>query len=553
MPRDAVVTSKIMAAVRSRDTKPEMALRKALHAAGLRFKVCPKDIPGRPDVFFPSKGVAVFVDGDFWHGNSWRVRGFTSLEEQFKKWSNTEFWTKKVGQNIARDRRVDADLRAVGIQRLRLWESEVVADLAASVNRVKAALLHAEVTKERFTSVEIFTGAGGLALGLAHVGFDHLAIIEWDKHACATIRSNQQRVPLVAFWPVFEMDVRRFDFKPYGGRTTVLAAGVPCQPFSLGGKHAGDRDSRNMFPEVMRSIRELQPKVVVVENVKGLLRRGFRNYFDYILLQLEMPEIEPKRNDDWQAHKARLFREQRVGRGGSVRYDVKHQLINCADYGVPQFRERVFVTAVRHDLGVTWEPLTPTHTADALIYALWVDGSYWLEHDLPLPNVPRELRHRVRELEARGLPPTEQRWRTVRDALRGIPAPLDYREHPYFTNHKGNPGARSYPGHTGSPYDWPAKTLKAGVHGVPGGENILRHPNGRIRYFTAREAARIQTFPDDYQFSGAWTECMRQVGNAVPVRVAQLIAEQAWRVLSSVVATTEQPRLVIASPATHST
>lgn len=91
-------------------------------------------------------------------------------------------------------------------------------------------------------------------------------------------------------------------------------------------------------------------------------------------------------------------------------------------------------------------------------------------------------------------------------------------------NHRFQPGARSYPGHTGSPIDEPAKTLKAGDHGVPGGENMLRLPGGSIRYFSVRESARLQTFPDDYLFRGSWMETMRQLGNAVPVRLAEVVA-----------------------------
>jgi DNA (cytosine-5)-methyltransferase 1 len=93
-----------------------------------------------------------------------------------------------------------------------------------------------------------------------------------------------------------------------------------------------------------------------------------------------------------------------------------------------------------------------------------------------------------------------------------------------FANHVGNPGARTYTGHTGSPWDEPSKTLKAGDHGVPGGENILRREDGSVRYFTVREAARLQTFPDEYVFRGAWCEGFRQLGNAVPVDLACAVA-----------------------------
>ena len=116
----------------------------------------------------------------------------------------------------------------------------------------------------------------------------------------------------------------------------------------------------------------------------------------------------------------------------------------------------------------------------------------------------------------------EGRWQTVRDALRGLPDP---REGSSVSNHFYQPGAKSYPGHTGSPLDEPAKALKAGDHGVPGGENMLAYGNGKVRYFSIRESARIQTFPDDYHFEGSWSESMRQLGNAVPVQLARSVAE----------------------------
>jgi DNA (cytosine-5)-methyltransferase 1 len=102
-------------------------------------------------------------------------------------------------------------------------------------------------------------------------------------------------------------------------------------------------------------------------------------------------------------------------------------------------------------------------------------------------------------------------------------------------SHWPQPGAKSYPGHTGSPLDEPAKALKAGDHGVPGGENMLRYPDGSVRYISVRESARIQTFPDEWRFSGSWSESMRQLGNAVPVELARVVASSvATAILPSV-------------------
>ena len=114
-------------------------------------------------------------------------------------------------------------------------------------------------------------------------------------------------------------------------------------------------------------------------------------------------------------------------------------------------------------------------------------------------------------------------WNTIRDAQKGLPRIRRGSALKYPTNHDSNPGARSYKGHSGSLIDEPAKTLKAGNHGVPGGENSLIVSGKRIRYFSVRECARFQTFPDDYVFVGSWASAMKQVGNAVPVRLAEVI------------------------------
>ena len=118
--------------------------------------------------------------------------------------------------------------------------------------------------------------------------------------------------------------------------------------------------------------------------------------------------------------------------------------------------------------------------------------------------------------------PFSARWRTVRDAFAGLPDPKAAQA-VGVANHRFQPGAKKYPGHTGSDLDWPAKTLKAGDHGVPGGENMIAFADGSVRYFTVCESARLQTFPDWYVFPSSWTESMRQIGNAVPVTLARII------------------------------
>lgn len=391
-------------------------------------------------------------------------------------------------------------------------------------------------------SVELFTGTGGLALGLAKAGFEHSLVADWDKHACATLEDNSKRVPEMADWEIVEADVRTLDLTPHRGRATLLAAGAPCQPFSLGGKHRGDEDDRNMFPEVFRAAREIRPEAILVENVKGLLRASFRPYFEYILLSLAMPERLPKDDESWQEHKARLEKAQGEEPGqGELRYNVTHELVDVADFGVPQNRHRVLIVAFRSDIGQP-PALTRTHSEDALLYAQYVDGTYWREHELADRPAPPRLANRVAALREKPRPAT-WRWRTVRDALRGLPTPADYKEDEVFPNHSGIPGARSYKGHSGSPWDRPAKTLKAGVHGVPGGENMLLDDDGSVRYFSVRETARLQTFPDAYRFSGPWGECMRQLGNAVPVKIGEEVGRLLKTALEACHERLEQERI----------
>jgi DNA (cytosine-5)-methyltransferase 1 len=374
-------------------------------------------------------------------------------------------------------------------------------------------------------SLELFTGAGGLALGIERAGFRHMALVEKDPHSCNTLRINSG--VSVEAWPVYEMPVEQFDFQPYAGHVELLAGGPPCQPFSIGGKHKGDEDKRNMFPQIFRAIRELAPPAILLENVRGLTRESFRSYFDYIILQLQHPTIILKPNESWIEHKTRLQDIHEASSDDGLVYNISFKVIDCVNFGVPQRRHRVFIVGFRQDLNVFWNWPRENHSELALLYAQWVDYSYWREHGISkYPSIPDNLRAKVQRLERLIISPIGKRWRTVRDALLGLEDPIDGVPHPNITNHVGIPGARSYKGHTGSDFDGPAKTLKAGDHGVPGGENTLVLDDGSVRYFTIRESARLQTFPDEYLFGGSRTESMRQIGNAVPVIVGEMIARQ---------------------------
>lgn len=378
-------------------------------------------------------------------------------------------------------------------------------------------------------SVELFAGAGGLALGVSLAGFESQAIVEWDRWACDTIRENKKReYPLVNNWPLWEGDVRLFDWTSIPEGLDLLAGGPPCQPFSMGGKHKAYCDNRDMFPATVEIVQTLKPKSFIIENVKGLTRTSFANYYQYILLQLEFPEVFRKRNESWDEHLKRLQSEKTSGglHASGLTYNVVPTLVNAADYGIPQRRERVFIVGFRSDLGVEWSFPQASHGFDALLHSQWVTGEYWEKHGVSKrqrPTIPEKFKGRIKNLSSSDQCFPEQPWRTVRDALVGLPDPKKRNSNKYH-NHIFQDGAKSYPGHTGSPLDFPAKTLKAGDHGVPGGENMMVLDNGDVRYFSVRESARLQTFPDGYVFHGSWTEIMRQLGNAVPVALGRMVA-----------------------------
>ena len=193
------------------------------------------------------------------------------------------------------------------------------------------------------TCVEICAGAGGQALGLAMAGFVHVALVEYEEDYCKVLKQNRPE------WNVICSDVREFDGRPYRG-VDLLAGGVPCPPFSVAGKQLGREDERDLFPEAIRLIKEIQPRAVMLENVRGFLNPGFDEYRDHILTSI-----------------------QELG------YVTDIKLLNSSDYGVPQLRPRVVIVGIRKDqIGTFSYPVekpdsTPT-VGDALCDLMGQNG-----------------------------------------------------------------------------------------------------------------------------------------------------------------------------------
>lgn len=325
------------------------------------------------------------------------------------------------------------------------------------------------------TSVELFAGCGGLALGVEQAGFRHLCLNEFDDRACETLIANGATVihepgEYAASWPLICGDCHEIEWSALRGQVDLLAGGPPCQPFSIGGIHRGIDDPRNLWGEASRALREIEPRAFLFENVRGLARPKFRHFFEAVLDDL-----------------------------ASTGYDVEWVLVNAADYGIPQIRWRVLIVGFRAGLGVKWSFPDATHSRQELL-----------------------AQHAGDDLAGQAKKP----WRTLREALVGLPDPGRDKDHPLIANHETVPGARAYKGHSGSVLDWPAKSVKAGVHGCPGGEHMIAYPDGTYRYWTVRETARVQGFPDDWTFRGPRSEAMRQIGNAVPVPLARQFAQR---------------------------
>jgi len=317
--------------------------------------------------------------------------------------------------------------------------------------------------------LDIFAGAGGLSLGLESVGFSVIGAAEWDHDACETFSKAHPGAI------VLEGDITALSFESWKGEVEVVVGGPPCQPWSSGGKQLGPADPRDGWPSFLRVLREVQPLAFIAENVAGLASHGRRDYFDALLAEF-----------------------------GSLGFHVTARVINAADYGVPQKRHRLVIVGLRP------RPF-----------------------EFPSPNFG---------------PSQMNAWRTVSEVMTSEPVGS---LNPAIVTYARKPDLRPspYDGHVynggGRPIDLsrPSPTLLASMGGnktpwidtlgiVPRYHAHLLAggaPRAGIvpgaRRITVSEAARLQTFPDTMQFVGQRSSCYRQIGNAVPPLLAEVIGQ----------------------------
>lgn len=309
-----------------------------------------------------------------------------------------------------------------------------------------------------YRSIEICAGAGGQALGLEMAGFSHTVLVEYEKDYCECLKKNRPA------WNVLCQDVHQFDGSPYKGQIDLLSGGVPCPPFSIAGKQLGAADERDLFPQMLRLVQEINPRVVMIENVRGLLGTNFDTYRAWI-----------------------------SGRLNVLGYNVHIQLLNASDYGVPQLRPRVVIIGVRTDMMDFFE--FPQKTP---------------ELTLSVGEVLYDL------MSAEGWNGVDK-WKRVANKIA-----------PTLVG-----GSKKH----GGPDLGPTRAKKAwaelGVDGK-GIANAAPEVNfeGMPR-LTSRMLARLQGFPDTWDFGKRKTVACRMIGNAFPPPVAMRVGLQIKKILDN--------------------
>lgn len=333
----------------------------------------------------------------------------------------------------------------------------------------------------RFKTIELFAGAGGAAIGFENAGFSHVALCEIDKHACQTLRINRPD------WNILEDDAANIDWSPYKNAVDVVFGGFPCQAFSYAGNRLGFADPRGtLFFELARCVETVRPFMAIAENVRGITTHDGGRTLETILSHME-----------------------------SIGYvNISRKVHNTAEYGVPQKRERLISIWLRKDIA-------------------------YLAEEFTLPSASNEVKTLADALKAGGLYPTDvpqskgSSYSANKAAVMElVPAGGNWRDLPEDIAKSYMKGSwKSGGGKTGIArrlsWDKPSLTILT----TPSQMQTERcHPD-ETRPLTIREAARIQTFPDEWEFSGSVSSQYRQIGNAVPCLFAEKLARQCFAFL----------------------
>lgn len=339
------------------------------------------------------------------------------------------------------------------------------------------------VPVRQFNSVELFAGGGGLALGMSLAGFHHVLLNEFETAACKTLKTNRPE------WNVIEGDVRHIDFTPLRGKVDFLSGGFPCQAFSYAGKGAGFNDTRGtLFFELARAVKEIQPKVFMGENVKGLISHENGRTFETIknaIAELGYTLVEPR-------------------------------VLRAIMYQVPQKRERLILIAIRNDIAkrVEFHWPTPYHEVLTLRDALY--QSVIFDSDVPVSEGAQYPEKKKRVL---AMVPQGGDWRNLPEDVA-----KDYMGGSWLLGGGKTGMARRLS------LDEPSLTLTCS----PCQKQTERCHPLETRPLSIREYARIQTFPDSWNFQGSMSDKYKQIGNAVPVNLAWAVGRSLIRLFNDI-------------------
>lgn len=361
----------------------------------------------------------------------------------------------------------------------------------ADIEQIRA-MLHTKWYEEletkplrTYTSVELFAGAGGLALGLSKAGFSHIALNEYDKDACATLRFNRPE------WNVLEGDIHDLEFSSLRGRVDMLSGGFPCQAFSYAGKRLGFEEARGtLFFEMARVAQDIQPLVWVGENVRGLLEHNKGQTLKTIkkvIAELGYTLVEPR-------------------------------VLRAVQYNVPQKRERLFLIAIRNDIA----PYVKFEWPGVCDKLRTLRDAFYKGELFP-SDVPASQgqKYPAAKISIMKLVPEGGDWRDLPPDIA-----REYMKGSYELEGGRTGMARRLA------LDEPSLTLTC----APAQKQTERCHPFETRPLTIREYARIQTFPDDWTFQGSLSSQYKQIGNAVPVNLAWAVGRSLVRLLNDIYA-----------------
>jgi len=540
-----------MSQIRSENTEPEIKFKNFLSSHNIdNFKMHPKEIVGKPDFYFPTSKTAVFIDGCFWHG----------CKKCFQKpQTNKKFWTGKVKNNIKRDLKVNSLLSKKGFRMVRFWEHEIEKlegkRFMRLIDELKNKIVNAPVNTPKV--LDLFAGAGGLSEGFIKAGCEIVGHIEMDKNACNTLITRMiyhallkkgklddyknyvlgkitRDVLIEKYGLQKERDsvicakIGKHNYKELvdqikerlnGGNLDMIVGGPPCQAYSYIGRARDDKnmrcDERNfLYRYYVEFLKAFKPKIFVFENVPGLKSAG----------------------------KGRYLKDMRhlMKQAG---YDTGYKILNAVDFGVPQNRKRLII--------IGWEK--KSSKIKQYPYFDKVRSTYIVKdflRDLPKINAGEGVeikKHTVKSIALKHIGIIDKkinlltdhvaRSHTKRDLeifkivaaykLKG--ENMQYIQLPKrLKNHKNEKGFLD----RFKVVDFSKKASHTIVAHIAKDGNHYIHPDiTQNRSLTVREAARLQTFPDNFKFEGSRTSKLKQIGNAVPPFMSLCIAQAIKKII----------------------